>query len=153
MRSELSQIRRKPQENQRLMSIHKHVKYTHELIGKLFHLQGPLYVPTQWINPLTPIPTSILKPESIIWQKNAGEATIVRDATIQAKADKAKADKAKADKADKAEADKAKAVNNGKDQDGAVTLVTREQKQEGLKMWKELLITTKDYQPFNQRTE
>ncbi len=60
--------------------------------------------------------------------KDAGEAAIVRDAIIQAKADKAKADKAEADKAkaDKAEADKAqaannnqaKAVNNGKDQDG-----------------------------------
>ncbi len=95
--------------------------------------------------------------------KDAGEAAIVRNATIQTKADKAKADKAEADKAnaDKTEADKAKAtnndqakaVNNGKDKDGMVTLVTREQKQEGLKMWKELLIQTKDYQPFQQRTE
>jgi hypothetical protein len=95
--------------------------------------------------------------------KDAGEAAIVREATIQAKADKVKAEKAEADKvkAEKAEADEAKAanngqakaMNNGKSQDATVTLVTREQKQEGLKMWKELLIQTKDYQPFNQRTE
>jgi hypothetical protein len=95
--------------------------------------------------------------------KDAGEATIIREATIQAKADKVKAKKAGADKvkAEKAEADEAKAanngqakaMNNGKTQDATVTLVTREQKQEGLKLWKELLIQTKDYQPFNQRTE
>jgi hypothetical protein len=85
--------------------------------------------------------------------KDAGEAAIIREATIQAKADKVKAEKAGADKvnAEKAEADEAKAanngqakaMNNGKSQDATVTLVTREQKQEGLKLWKELLMQTK----------
>jgi hypothetical protein len=72
--------------------------------------------------------------------RDARVATIVRDATIQAEADQAKA----------ANNDQAKAANN--DQAKAVTLVAREQKQEGLKMWKELLIQTKDYRPFQQRT-
>ena len=95
--------------------------------------------------------------------KDAGEAAIIREATIQAKADKVKAEKVEADKvkAEKAEIDgakaankyQAKAMNNGKSQDAAVTLVTKEQKQEGLKIWKELLIQTKDYQSLIQRTE
>ena len=98
-----------------------------------------------------------------------------RKPSDKAEADKAKADKAKADKAKAASIDQArvavyakiasigqaraanndqaKAVNKGKDQDDMVTLVTREQKQEGLKMWKELLIQTKDYRPFQQRPE
>ncbi len=49
-----------------------------------------------------------------------------------------KADKAEADKSQAANNDQAKAVNNGghfHDRDGTVTLVTREQKQEALKMW------------------
>ncbi len=95
--------------------------------------------------------------------KDACEAAIIREATIQAKADQVKAEKAETDKvkAEKAAADEAKAankhqakaMNNGKSQDAAVTLVTREQKQEGLKIWKELLMQTNDYQPFKQCTE
>ncbi len=47
--------------------------------------------------------------------KDASEAAVIREATIQAKADKVKAEKAEADKvkAEKAEADEAKAANNG----------------------------------------
>ncbi len=47
--------------------------------------------------------------------KDAGEAAIIREATIQAKADKVKAEKALADKvkAEKAEANETKAANNG----------------------------------------
>jgi hypothetical protein len=64
-----------------------------------------------------------------------------------------KADKAEADKAKAANIDQAKAVNGGNDRDGTVTLVTKEQKQEGLKMWKELLIQTKDYRPFQPSSD
>ena len=79
-------------------------------------------------------------------EKDARDVAIVHAATIQAKADKAKAasnDQAKAASNDKAKAasnDQAKAESNEKDQDGKVALVTRDQKKEGLKMWKELLI-------------
>ncbi len=54
------------------------------------------------------------------------------------------------DKAKAASNDQAKAASNGKDQDGIVALVTRDQKKERLKMWKELLMQTKDYRPFQQ---
>ncbi len=64
-----------------------------------------------------------------------------------------KAEKAETDEAKAANKYQAKAKNNGKSQDTAVTLVTKEQKHEALKIWKELLITTNHYQPFIQRTE
>jgi hypothetical protein len=54
-------------------------------------------------------------------------------------------DQAKAASNDKAKAsidDQAKAVSNGKDKDDIISLVTRDQKREALKMWKELLIQT-----------
>ena len=83
----------------------------------------------------------------------AGEAAVIREATSQAKADKAKAEKAEADEAKATNKHQAKAMNNGKSKDTAVALVTKEQKIEALKIWKELLITTNHYQPFIQRTK
>ena len=83
----------------------------------------------------------------------AGEAAVIREATIQAKADKVKAEKAETDEAKAANKHQAKAMNNGKRQDAAVPIVTKAQKDEALKIWKELLITTNHYQPFIQRTE
>jgi hypothetical protein len=85
--------------------------------------------------------------------KDAEAAASVRDATIQAKAEKVKAEKAETDEAKAANKYQAKAMNNGKSQDTPTTLVTKEQKQEALKIWKELLIQTNHYHPFNQRTE
>jgi hypothetical protein len=91
-------------------------------------------------------------------EKDAANAVIAQRARDQAQADKAQADKAQADKAQAENArsannNQAKAVNREKDQGESVPLVTREQKQEGLKMWKDLLIQTKDYRPFQERTE
>jgi hypothetical protein len=113
------------------------------------------------------------KYEAYQMEKDAANAVIAQRARDKALADKALADKAQADKAqvdkaqaDKAQADKAqaenarsannnqaKAVNREMDKGESVPLVTRAQKQEGLKMWKDLLIQTKEYRPFQERTE
>jgi hypothetical protein len=86
--------------------------------------------------------------------KDAEATASVRDATIQAKAEKVKAEKAETDEAKATNKYQAKAMNNGKSQDTAVfALVTKEQKNEALKIWKELLISTNHYQPFIQRTQ
>ena len=86
------------------------------------------------------------------------------------KADKAEADRAKAASIDQARAalhartasiiqakaansDQAKAVNKGTEPDSSALIVSREQRNEGLRMWKELLMQTNDYQPFKRRTE
>ena len=62
-----------------------------------------------------------------------------------------------------AKADQAKAVReehtvetpwtDSQDQKAQVITVTHNQKKEGLKMWKDLLILTKDYRPFQHRSE
>ena len=76
-------------------------------------------------------------------EKDATHAAIAQEARDQSQADKARI----------AINDQAKAVNDERIQNGSVALVTREQKQEGLKMWKDLLIQTKEYRPFQERTE
>ncbi len=65
-------------------------------------------------------------------ERDTEAVAIVHEATTQAKGDKAKA--ASMDKAKVAINDQAKAVNNEKNQDGIVPLVTRDQNQEALKM-------------------
>ncbi len=85
--------------------------------------------------------------------KDAEATASVRDATIQAKAEKVKAEKAETDEVKSANKYQAKAKDDGKSRDTAVALVTKEQKHEALKIWKELLITTNHYQPFIKRTE
>jgi hypothetical protein len=69
------------------------------------------------------------------------------EAIAQTARDQAQADKAQVENARSANNNQAKAVSE------SVPLVTREQKQEGLKMWKDLLIQTKDYRPFQENTE
>jgi hypothetical protein len=59
------------------------------------------------------------------------------DAAIAQKArDQAKTDKAQAENARSASNNQAKAVNRESEQDESIPLVTREQKCEGLKLWK-----------------
>jgi hypothetical protein len=133
------------------MSTHRHVKYVYsQAYKKVLSSAGPALRSDTRDKPISTYPGMHPKARDYLMAKDAGEAAIIREATIQAKGDKVKAEKAGADKvkAEKAEADEAKAanngqakaMNNGKSQDATVTLVTREQKQEGLKIWKELLI-------------
>ena len=90
---------------------------------------------------------------AVIAQRARDQAQAEKAQADKAQADKAQADKAQAEKARSANHNQAKAVNREKDQGESVPLVTREQKQEGLKMWKDLLIQTKDYRPFQESTE
>ena len=113
--------------------------------------------------PVKTYPGTHPRHEAYQMQRDAEEAAIVQKAIDQAKADKAKADKAKADKAKAANAqadnviraddDQAKAADKGRERDESVPLVTRSQKCEGLKLWKELLIQMNEYRPFQKRTE
>ena len=85
-------------------------------------------------------------------------------ATIDAAPTSSRYDQAKATENNQAKAtdnkqakatdkNQAKAVKNEMDQDESAPIVTYAQKQEGLKMWKDLLIQTNDYRPFTDRTE
>jgi hypothetical protein len=76
-------------------------------------------------------------------EQDARDAAIDHSAIRQAKADQAKANQAKAHQA--------KAASKGQQNNGAI--VTPEQRRDGLKMWKHLLIQTKDYRPHQQRSE
>jgi hypothetical protein len=97
------------------------------------------------------------------YQEKAGEAAVNHEWAIQAKATKEKAEEAEADKvkADKAEIEdakasnkyQAKAMNHGNSRNAVVPIVTKDQRNDALEIWKQLLITTKDYVPFHHCTE
>ena len=97
--------------------------------------------------PVKTYPGTHPRHEAFHMQKDAEEAAIAQKAIDQAKADKAKADKAKAanakaDNAKSADNNQARAAEKESEQGESTPLVKREQKQEGLRMWKDLLIQT-----------
>ncbi len=79
-------------------------------------------------------------------RQDAGNAASDNDATSQAKADQVS-------KAVRKEQTVETPWTDSQGQKGQVVTVAHDQKKEGLKMWKDLLIQTRDYRPFQQRSE
>ncbi len=97
------------------------------------------------MKPTNTYPTMHSRARKYYMEQDAKDVAIDHAATKQAKADQAKA------------ASNEKAVEapwtSSKGQESNVASVTSDQRRDGLKMWKDLLIQTKDYRPFQQRSQ
>jgi hypothetical protein len=118
--------------------------------SKAMSAAGPTLRSQAAVEPIKSYPSMHPKAREHYMERDARDAGIDQAAISQAKADKAKADKEKSAREQKS-VEAPWTNSKGPPNNGAI--VTPEQRRDGLKMWKDLLIRTNDYRPHQQRSD